>query len=237
VERLSFIPRLLLGLITNKDCQVYQAYQARLFGYIAARSGKPIVVDSSKSARNAAGRFLALNRLAGQDVYVLHLVRSGLATMESLVGTGSNRAMEGYTVAPKWPAFRAALGWVCTNVWTSLMGKLLAPNRYMLLLYEDLMADPATALRKVGRFCGFHVEDLIARIDQNDYFQVGHMAGGNRVRLQSTITLKRDDNLRHGDMLRLTHRLMFGFIGGWLNRYYGYRAERAKAEKRSNANF
>ena len=95
VEKLSFIPRLLLGWVTKKDRDAYRACQARLFDQVVSHVGKPIVVDSSKSAWKAAGRFLALCRLAGQDVYVVHLVRNGLATMESLTVTGSDRALKG----------------------------------------------------------------------------------------------------------------------------------------------
>jgi hypothetical protein len=236
VEKLSFAPRLLLGLITQKDRDRYRAYQARLFGHVISRTGKPIVVDSSKSARKTAGRFLALSRLAGQDVYVVHLVRNGLATMESLTVTGSNWALEGCTQAPKWPGLRSALGWVSTNVWTSLLGRFLSEHRYMLLFYEDLVADPATALQKIGQFCGFDPLELIARINRNDDFQVGHRVGGNRVRLQSKIKFLRGSNQYYGDTLKLSHRLVFGFTGEWLNRCYGYGRHRAEAEERANAN-
>jgi hypothetical protein len=236
VEKLSFVPRLLLAFITSKDRGSYRAYQERLFGHIAAQTGKPFVVDSSKSARKVAGRFLALNRLGGQDVYVVHLVRDGWATMESLTVTGSNWALEGRSHSAKWPGLRAAFGWVCTNVWTSMLGKFLVPNRYQRLFYEEFVADPATVIRRIGGFCGFDPEELIAHIDRNDYFQVGHMVGGNRIRLLSQVKLQRAGTERRGDVLKPSHRLLFNFIGGWLNRHYGYGDDPAQAQKGANAN-
>jgi hypothetical protein len=237
METLSSLPRLLLGSITRKDRDAYRVYQAKLFGHVVSQTGKSIVVDSSKSARRVAARFLALSRLGGQDVYVLHLVRNGLATMESLTVTGSNWALEGCAQAPQWSGLRAAIGWVSTNVWTSVLGRFGSPNRYMLLFYEDFVADPATALRKIGQFCGFNAEELIARIDRNDYFQVGHMVGGNRVRFQSAIKIQLAGTRSGSSLLKPHDRLIFEFMGGWLNRHYGYDGYRARAENRgTNAN-
>jgi hypothetical protein len=119
IEKLSSVPRLLLGLIKHEDREVYHAYHERLFRYVTSSSQRSIVVDSSKSARAAVGRFLALTRTARQDVYVLHLVRNGLATMESLLVRGRNWALEGHVAPPKWPGVtgRPGLGqYQCLDV-------------------------------------------------------------------------------------------------------------------------
>jgi hypothetical protein len=222
VEKLSSIPHVLLGLIPDKDRQIYQDYHDRLFDYVVSRTGSSIIVDSSKSARRAAGRFLALSRVADQDVYVLHLVRDGLAVMESRVVAGSNLALQGYSHNPRSPGLRAALGWVGANAYTAALGRLLGLNRYMLLRYEDFVAGPATALKTIGQFVGFDAEALIERIYRDDYFWVGHIVGGNRVRLQGKIKLQRSAGRDHGYSLRFHQRLMFACVGGWLHRFYGY---------------
>src|SRR5205085_11701092 len=64
--------------------------------YVRNRSGRPIVLDASKSARGAGARAIALQRLAGEDVYLVHLVRDGLASVDAMVSTGSNWAIEGH---------------------------------------------------------------------------------------------------------------------------------------------
>ncbi len=233
VQDLFFIPRLLLKVVTKRDSDAYRTYHVNLFCHVENQTRKPIIVDSSKSARKLAGRFLALHRLAGQDVYVVHLVRNGLATMESLTLTGSNWALEGRIRPPKWPGLRAACGWALTNLWTSLLGRFLPPEHYMQLRYEDFVADPAASLRKLARFCGFDAEELVVRVARNDYFQVGHLVGGNRIRFQSEIKLQPAGP--RGGRLRASHRLMFSFTGSWLNRKYGYRGSQAKVENSANA--
>jgi hypothetical protein len=165
----------------------------------------------------------------------VHLVRNGLATMESLTLTGSNWALEGRIRPPKWPGLRAAFGWAFTNLWTSLLGRFLPPNRYVRLCYEDFVADPTVSLRRIGQFCGFDPEELIVRVARNDHFQVGHRVSGNRIRFQSEIKLQQANPQHRSDRLRVSHRLMFRFTCGWLNRQYGYRGNRSKVEKGANA--
>lgn len=222
VARATFVPSLLSNLISNEDRTNYARYERHLFQYIESHTSKSIIVDSSKSARTKTGRFLALQRLAHHDVYVLHLVRNGLDTMASLVVTGSNRALEHGLSPPRSMPVRSVTGWVIANLSASLLGRILGPGHYHLLRYEDFLASPADALRKIGEFCGFDPEELIVRIYQNDYFHVGHRVGGNRIRFQRQVRLRRENEMRQREGLRAYHRLLFFLVGGWLQRRYGY---------------
>jgi hypothetical protein len=223
IEKRSSVLRLLLGAISREDRQGYRAYHEKVLAHIVSQTGSSIVIDSSKSARDALGRFVALSRLAGQDVYVLHLVRDGFAVMESQIITGDNWALEGETTSYRWPALRTAFGWVMTNAWVPLLGRLIGPNRYMLLRYEDFIENPVVALQAIGQFCGFDAGVLIERINHDDYFNVGHMVGGNRVRLEGKLKLKRPTRRKYGDRLKLYQRVIFACLGGWLQHLYGYR--------------
>ena len=223
IEKRSFVLRLLLGAISRENRQEYRVYQEKVLAHIVSQTGSSVVVDSSKSARDALGRFVALSKLAGQDVYVLHLVRDGFAVMESQIITGDNWVLEGQTTSYRWPALRTAFGWVMTNVWVPLLGRLIGPNRYMLLRYEDFIENPAVALQAIGQFCGFDAGVLIESINHDDYFNVGHMVGGNRVRLQGKLKLKQSTKRKYGGRLKLYQRVMFACLGGWLQHLYGYR--------------
>jgi hypothetical protein len=84
------------------------------------------------------------------------------------------------------------------------------------------VADPATSTRKIAQLCGFDAERLVKRIDDGDYFRVGHRVGGNRVRLQGSVKIDRKHKQACGDLLKLNHRVLFALTGGWLHRHYGY---------------
>ena len=224
IEKRSFILRLLLGAVSREDRQAYRAFQEKALAHIVSQTGSSIVVDSSKSARYALGRFFALSKLAGQDVYVLHLVRDGFAVMESQLITGDNWALEAQTVSYRWKSLRTAFGWVITNVWVPLLGRLLGPNRYMLLRYEDFIENPAVALEAIGKFGGFETRSLIQLINENCYFNVGHIVGGNRIRLQGRLKLERRAKKKYGNRLKLYQRVIFACLAGWLHHLYGYRS-------------
>src|SRR5690606_11457271 len=71
------------------ETEAYRRSQRELIGHALAQAGASIAVDSSKSARLASRRPIALSEIAGQEVYVLHLLRDGRATLRSLLRNGS----------------------------------------------------------------------------------------------------------------------------------------------------
>jgi hypothetical protein len=209
-----------------RDREVYRDLQRVILAHVRARTGKAIVVDSSKSARRAAGRVWALARVAGQEVSVLHLVRSGLATLESLVTTGDNWALEGHTPVGRLTATRVALGWVRANLWVSLLGRLVGPGRYLRVRHEDFLADPVAGVRAIGAFLRIDAEELVTRVRRADEFAVPHMVGGNRVRLEQAVRLRQPAATGGGPAVAARDRRRFLALAGWLEHRYGYRGAR-----------
>jgi hypothetical protein len=222
IENLYSVPSLLLGLIADRDIEVYRDYHNKLFRHLASCSDAEIIVDSSKSARRATGRFLALDRLTSQDVYVLHLVRNGLSVMASRVVTGSNPALQGYDYNSRFIAIRTVISWVTANICAYMLGQFMDSGRYILVRYEDFLTDPQTTLCSIGQFIGFDAEPLINAIDSEGYFQVGHLVGGNRISRRESVKLRRQISRKSVTSLSLYHRWLFACVGGWLNRIYGY---------------
>lgn len=219
IERRSRTFPVLWEMVASEKRRQYRVFQQQLFTYICEQSGKSIVLDSSKSARDTALRFYTLSEIADLDVYVLHLVRDGRATMASYVHKGSNWALEGYGSPKKLPGLRAAVGWTLANSWTvGLAKRYLPPNRYMQVRFEDLTSKPAAVLRQIGQFIGVEVGMLVDRIERRDPFEVGHNVGGNRVRLKKQIRLRTTEPSAHREPLSWYHALCFEVIGGWMQR-------------------
>lgn len=229
VERLPNWPTLLMGRVSQADRRRYCDIHDDLFKHIATVSGASIVVDASKSARAAAGRAAALHTLADFDVYVLHLVRDGVATMESALLKGSNWQIEGYIDRLRWPAPRAAIGWVLSNLSATIAGWVVGRKRYLRMHYDDLVREPDIQLRKIGEFCGFDATPLIQRIHTERGYQVGHMAGGNRVRFQREVRFRSDGLREKETRLSRTQLLLFQIIGGCLNWFYHSASSKSSA--------
>lgn len=206
--------------LSSKIKRRYRTFQRQLFSYIGERSGKPIIVDSSKSARDAAMRFYALSEIAGLDVYVVHLVRDGHATMDSYVRKGSNWALEGHRQPPRLPGFRAAVGWTLANAWTiGLAKRYFHPDRYLRVHYEELARQPVQVLQRIGCLVGTEVDNLIERVETDDTFEVGHNVGGNRLRQKDQIRLRAWNKSEVEYNLSWYHRGFFNIVGGGLQHY------------------
>ena len=107
--------KLLQNKIKKSDILNYSIIQNSLFNYISATSGKNIIIDSSKTSRDMAGRFYALHKYTDFDVYVIHLVKNGESIVESYVTKGRNWALEGYAKNERFLAERSSIGWLLAN--------------------------------------------------------------------------------------------------------------------------
>jgi hypothetical protein len=184
VEQRGALRRLLAGRIEDADACAYRAYGRSLFAHIGAATGAEVVVDSSKSARDAAGRPLALSRLAGLDVHILHLTRDPGRTVQSYVERGSNWVLEGHRAPRPLETWRPILGWIKANRIAHRLGRELGAERYLHLRFEDVLTDPVRALGRIGTFAGVDLSDVMDRVRAGEAFTAGHMVGGNRARLR-----------------------------------------------------
>jgi hypothetical protein len=157
---------------------------AALRDAMAAASGKPHVLDSSKEPTRA---LLLLKYLPG-DARVVHLVRDprGIARSHHwriADGRGFLFLRRRFRATWTGPLFLllGAASWTAGN----LLAELVAcrhPDRVLRLRYEDLRRDPAAAVRLVGSAFGLPVEDAALRLERGEALAVGHNVGGNHIR-------------------------------------------------------
>lgn len=222
IERFaSLAPHLLWG-IGGPDADRYGRFQQRLFAEVTELEGASVVVDSSKTAWRTAGRPLALARLADLDVRVLHLIRSGNETLRSLVEVGSNWALEGHREAKSLPGLRATVGWVTANLTASCLRLALGDSKYMQVRFEDFLENPVSTVERIGGFVGLDMGPVSDRLRADGSFESGHSVGGNRIRHQESVKVRRSAP-RERPPVRLSSRVAFAILGEWLNRVYGYR--------------
>ncbi len=223
VESLLGFPRLLLGRVRPAVRERYVAHQRALFSWVEEQAGAGVAVDSSKSARRLTGRAVALHRLAGREVYVVHLVRDGRAVLESVLRAGTNRAREVDGAPGGHPgALRVVLGWITANLAAAAAGRVVGPERYLRVRYEDLVTDPEGTLAAIGDRFDVDLQPVMRRIRADDAFDVGHQVSGNRLRFQDEVRVRRGAPTAAGASLSPGQRALFTLLGGALNRRYGY---------------
>ena len=127
------------------------AWFARIYAAVADVSGASVVVDSSKHASTA---FL-LRRAPGVDLRVVHLVRDSRGVAYSWAKRVQRPEVQGTTdEMPRYGAGRAATKWLSYNSLFHLLAATGVPT--LPLRYEQLVADPCTALQSVLELAPSH---------------------------------------------------------------------------------
>ena len=197
----------------------YAELTRAFFESIRAVSGKPIIVDSTKSPVRAFAHSL----VPGIDLYVVHLVRDGRGVITSRrktfkkdIPAGIMWDHEGYPMwrtVVRWIGLNLAAEWVCTR---------LGPKKTMRLRYEDFVADPKGALERIGSLIQLDLTDVADAASSGQPMQAGHNVGGNRTKKSGTITLRPDAQEWRTALSPAEKRLSW-MLMGWLLRRYGYK--------------
>ena len=222
--RLALLIQQCLRLLYEKRRQSasFRSY-ARLtrafFESIRAVSGKPLIVDSTKSPVRAFAHSL----VPGIDLYVVHLVRDGRGVIASRRKTfkkdlraGIMWDHEGYPMwrtIVRWIGLNLAAEWVCTR---------LGPKKSMRLRYEDFVADPKGALERIGSLIELDLSEVADAACSGKPMQAGHNIGGNRTKKSEIITLRPDAQEWRAALSPTEQRLSWTLMG-WLMRRYGYK--------------
>lgn len=141
-----------------------------LLGAVAERSGSHIIIDASK---NPAVGFL-LGRLKDVDLHVIHLVRDPRAVVRSW--SISKAYLAG------WPMRTVVRWWWLTNLLSELLR--LRSKDYHLVLYEDLVRQPASVLASIASAIG--TEGCVGVVGDDGRAELGkqHSLAGNPDKVQ-----------------------------------------------------
>jgi hypothetical protein len=230
VENLASLPALALGLVRRTSRDAYETQVRAELDGIASVRGRAWILDSSKCAREAAGRALALERIVSIPVKRIHLVRDGRAVLWS-VKRGDNVRLgagkSGEAASFSFASLRAVFGWVLANS-VALLDQALAPKGATLRVrYEDLVSRPAEELGRIGRFLGLDLSDVIRRVAAGEPFEGGHSTGGNRVRQGGKIVLRADHEWK--SRLGRKERILFWTFAWPLALSFGYGRSAARS--------
>jgi Sulfotransferase family len=214
------LPRLLYE--KRRPSAPFRSY-ARLtrafFESIRVVSGKPIIVDSSKSPASA----FALGMMPGIDLYLVHLVRDGRGVVTSHKKSFEKNFEAGIMWEHKGqPMWKTAVRWTVKNLASEWVCVQLGPKRTMRLRYEDFVADPKSALERIGSLIELDLTDVADAASVGKPMQAGHNIGGNRTKKSGVITLRPDEE-EWKSALSPTEQRISWMLMGWLMRRYGYK--------------
>jgi hypothetical protein len=227
------LPRLVYE--KRRPSALFRSY-ARLtrafFESIRAVSGKPVIVDSAA----VPVRTFVLGMIPGIDLYVVHLVRDGRGVITSLRKTFKKDLQAGimwdHKGQPTWRTvvrwrvldLASVVRWIVLNLVSEWICSQLGPNRTMRLRYEDFVADPNSALQRIGSLIELDLTEVANAASSGKPMHAGHNIGGNRTKKSGTITL-RPDTQEWKSALSPTEQRLSWVSMGWLMRRYGYKKD------------
>lgn len=216
IETFAAIPRIVRAQPdTDPEATQLIAWTRALVLAIASVTGKPVIVDASKSLARAA----LLSRALPGQVDVVHLIRDGRGVVSSFgrpmardVAGGVQRDMPGRA------AWRTSVEWSLKNLAYSTVGQLAV--RSQVSRYEDLLEEPLAELNRIGALIGLDYSDLADELDGELDLSDTHVVAGNRLRMSKRLTLRRDERWRQA--LGRRERGVYWSVAWPAALYFGY---------------
>ncbi len=203
--------RLLQQRLTN-----YMTHLAMLYRAIRAETGCKVIVDSSKFPSYG----WILGRVPGIELFVVHLVRDPRAVAYSWTRSRPSGHTGERIETPRFGPASSSLRWLTRNILAEGLWRS-DPEHYVMLRYEDFVADPRAAVNRildlvgVGSLSGPFVGNQSVRLGEN------HIVWGNRSRfLRGVADIQPDTEWR--TRIRLLPRIVVeAMTWPWMRRY-GY---------------
>ena len=146
---------------------------------VADQAGARVVVDGSKGPQDAR----ALAKFTDAELYIVHLVRDPRAIVHAW-WLRARKPANHPEMTRRPPRWSVAL-WLIRNAFAELYFRRGLGNRYMLLRYEDFVADPAAALAAICDLLGERRQAISGLERGAATLGVHHTAGGNPFRMKT----------------------------------------------------
>jgi hypothetical protein len=190
-SRQRYLPKLLLAHRRSRamhEVQDYAKYVYAVYERVIKRSGRPAIVDSSKSPSDA----MILAGHPGVELHLIHLVRDPRGPAYSWSRPSLDPGKEGASLNVLSPA-TSSRKWLGLNLAIEVFLRESVQGRYQLVRYEDLMARPHAELRRIVARIGSDPGTLPLVGERDVEFSANHTMGGNPVRFaQGRVTLVPD---------------------------------------------
>lgn len=195
------------------DFKEFCEYTVSLYQSLSDVSKRPIIVDSSK----LPGRALAIAKMNGLDVSIIHLVRNGVQFLNSSLARGKLISKGDPNILYK--SFLLGLNWSVTNISAEYVLRT-SKRKGFRIRYEDLVSDPIGIIRRIGSALEIETREIQDHVRRGIPISYRHMATGSAHRSREPKPIKGIYNVIPDVDRRL--KIAFALGAGVLSKRYGY---------------
>ena len=198
----------------------YDAAMRALYESIRDRSGRSLVIDSSK----VPSRAFALSQVPGLELSCIHLVREPRSfAWSSLRRIRRQWERQHGASLSDWRELRvcaaSSFRWVVTNTAVQ-RGIRLGEIHSARTRYEDLMAKPASELARIGKLLELNLAATAESLLNGEEIVIQHVLAGNAMRRSGVLALR--PNYDWIDQLPNSRARVAWTIASPLAKRYGY---------------
>jgi hypothetical protein len=210
--------RRLRSRVADLERDHYAETVTRLVRSVASASGAEVVIDSSKRPEEA---FLIAEN-CDVDLRLVHIVRDPRAVAHSRSRVKPMR--QGGAAGDNFQRWHPAATAVRWAVRSEFIERTLRPrlgSRYLLLRYEDLVADPTGSIGRVAAFAGLGDPEAAFASARSVNLGENHCLPGNPIRHTRGALEIRSDDAWLSEMPEASRRLVTALDFPWMRRF-GY---------------
>lgn len=212
---------------SSRELKAYASVTNDLYAQIASTTGARVIVDSSKVPANA---FL-LHALPSVEPFYIHLVRDPRATAHSWRMIKARLDRNEGEPMPRFGIVKSALNWNQFNAAAELLRRR-APDRVMLLRYEDFVARPREIIERILDLVGEPGAELPFQGSSRVALLRTHTVSGNPSRFQTGEIEITEDRRWLTEQRVLDRVAVTALTGPLLSRYgYGWLPKRAQGRR------
>lgn len=204
------------ALPDRREWDHYVARTERMLRTVREATGSRVLIDSSKSPSHG----LVLGAIPGVELHVLHMVRNPRAVAHAW---SKHKVYDGSGSEPMYMArlklHRSSAKWLAWNTAIELLWR--RSGRYLLLPYEDFVAEPRRSIQGVLELLGEEGAALPFGDDRTVNLDPVHSVAGNPSRFTTGRIEIRSDEAWKRDMSR-SRQLAVAALTWPLLARYGY---------------
>lgn len=173
------------GLVSKRRMEDYRSANEEIFKSVTDATNCKIIIDSSKYS----GRALAMARLFPGKIKILCVTRSpgGLLTAYQKPNKVEQKPKSTF-MAVIYYLYVLSCMWVVKHRY---------PDICLTIRFDDLRQNPVKTLDRIQEWSGYDLSEAREKLLNNDWFNVGHIVTGNRLRKNGKIQFQKADKSKN----------------------------------------